>query len=402
MARLADVERDQLPLDQRRFHDAVRAIRRRPISGPFIVTMNGCPDLAARFAHLGHYFHARGQADESIVPIRLRAFVSLVGSRALDAPYEWAAWVNWALDAGIPQSTVDAIREGKLPQELTADEVLVAELCSQMLAAGNGVDDATFQSALQRFGAQGLVELVVTLGYFAMIALPLNAFEIEMSAAQMKQRKAFAPLPVGGSPWEEVQTSADARLPWRRADSGPRLVPIQSHADLAPGDQHFFDRIVRTRGWIAPVYEVLLHSPDVAERIACIGEFFLYQTLLPAAPKTLAWLVTAREFGCAYTWSAGVCAGLAAGLDSQLLEGIEHGRTPEHASDQQKVVIAFCRQLLRGNHRVSDAIYRATVDSLGLPATIQLATAAGYVAMMSLVADAFAIPPAADETKPAL
>jgi 4-carboxymuconolactone decarboxylase len=396
------VERDQLPLDQRRFHDAVQAIRRRPISGPFIVTMNGSPDLAARFAHLGHYFHARGQADESIVPIRLRAFVSLVGSRALDAPYEWAAWVNWALDAGIPQSTVDAIREGKLPQELTADEVLVAELCSQMLAAGNGVDDATFQRALQRFGAQGMVELVVTLGYFAMIALPLNAFEIEMSAAQMKQRKAFAPLPVGGSPWEEVQTSADARLPWPCADSGPRLVPIQSHADLAPGDQHFFDRVVRTRGWIAPVYEVLLHSPDVAERIACIGEFFLYQSLLPAAPKALAWLVTARELACAYTWSAGVCAASSAGLDSQLIEAIEHGRTLAHASGEQKVVVAFCRQLLRGNHRVSDAIYRAAVDSLGLPATIQLATAAGYVAMMSLIAHAFAIRPSADETMPAL
>ena len=117
MARLADVEREALPRDQRRFHDAVRAIRRRPISGPFIVTMNSSPDLAARFAHLGHYFHARGQADESIVPIRLRAFVSLVGSRALDAPYEWAAWVNWALEAGIPQTTVDAIREGEPPSE---------------------------------------------------------------------------------------------------------------------------------------------------------------------------------------------------------------------------------------------------------------------------------------------
>ena len=109
MARLGMIEREALPADERRFHDAVKAIRRRPISGPFIVTMNSSPDLAARFAHLGHYFHARGQADESVVPIRVRSFISLIGSRALDAPYEWAAWVNWALEAGIPQETVDAI-----------------------------------------------------------------------------------------------------------------------------------------------------------------------------------------------------------------------------------------------------------------------------------------------------
>src|SRR4051794_33994697 len=184
MARLGMVERETLPEDERRFHDAGRAIRRRPISGPFIVTMNSSPDLAARFAHLGHYFHARGQADESIVPIRVRSFISLIGSRALDAPYEWAAWVNWAREAGIPQETVDAVREGTEPPNLTPEEKLVTTFCNQMISGNHRVDDTTFASALERFGMQGLVELVVTLGYFAMIALPLNAFEIEMSETQ--------------------------------------------------------------------------------------------------------------------------------------------------------------------------------------------------------------------------
>ena len=48
MSRLAAVLRDALPEEQRRFYDAVRAIRRSPVSGPFIVTMNSSPDLAAR------------------------------------------------------------------------------------------------------------------------------------------------------------------------------------------------------------------------------------------------------------------------------------------------------------------------------------------------------------------
>ena len=106
--RLSPLTREQLPEDQRRFFDAVRAIRRRPISGPFIVAINSSPDLASRFAHLGHYFHSRGQADESILSARVRTFVALVGSRALNVPYEWNAWVGWALEAGVPQDTVDA------------------------------------------------------------------------------------------------------------------------------------------------------------------------------------------------------------------------------------------------------------------------------------------------------
>ena len=36
MSRLNTVERDSLPENQRRFHDAVKAIRRRPITGPFM------------------------------------------------------------------------------------------------------------------------------------------------------------------------------------------------------------------------------------------------------------------------------------------------------------------------------------------------------------------------------
>ena len=51
------------------------------------------------------------------------------------------------------------------------------------------MSDATYQAALNHFGVQGVVELVATLGYFAMLAFPLNAFEITLSAEQTKLRK---------------------------------------------------------------------------------------------------------------------------------------------------------------------------------------------------------------------
>ena len=119
-----------------------------------------------------------------------------------NAPYEWSAWVNWAIEAGVPQDTVDAIREGRPPQHLTDEEKLVTDFCMQMISGNHRISEATFNAALAHFGAQGVVELVVTLGYFAMIALPLNAFEIGMSNDQKKLRKPFAPLPVTGTPWQ--------------------------------------------------------------------------------------------------------------------------------------------------------------------------------------------------------
>lgn len=403
MARLGAVERESLPEDERRFHDAVRAIRRRPISGPFIVTMNSAPVLAARFAQLGHYFHARGQADESIVSIRVRSFISLIGSRALDCPYEWAAWLNWALEAGVPQDTADAIREGRPPANLTDEEKLVTEFCTQMISGNHRVSDATFKAALDHFGVQGLVELVITLGYFAMIALPLNAFEIEMTGAQMAQRKPFAQLAVGGKPWTGP---GEARSPVPPIASGAELKPrvplLAGHDDLAPKDQHFLDRVIRSRGWISPAFGLLLHTPDVAERIAAIGEFFLYETILPPGPKALAWLITARELDCNYAWVPGLAAARAAGLDAGLIETIEHGKPIVRATDEEKAVSEFCYQLLRGNHHVSDAMYDAVVSRLGVKNAVQLSTAVGYIAMMSLIVNPFEIPTVTDGSKPAL
>lgn len=189
MARVTLMERDQLLPDERRFFDAVKTIRKRPISGPFITLMNSSPDLAARFAHLGHYFHARGQADESILPVKTRTLVALILSRGLDATYEWNAWVGWAMEAGVSEETVDAIRERKTPVSMTEEDKLAYEFCTQLLAGNHRVDDSTYSRALAHFGVQGVVEVVATLGYFAMIAFPLNAFEIELSEKQLRERK---------------------------------------------------------------------------------------------------------------------------------------------------------------------------------------------------------------------
>lgn len=402
MGRLSALPRDALPAHQRRFHDAVKAIRRRAISGPFLVLMNSSPDLAARYAHLGHYFHARGQADESIVSLRVRAYLSLIGSRALDAPYEWAAWVNWALESGVPQDTVDAIREGRSPANLSAEEALVTDFCTQLIAGNHRVSANTFAAAKNHFGVQGVVELVLTLGYFAMIALPLNAFEISMSAEQVAMRKPFTPLAVTAAAWVDAGVHSDLPSLNGSHSTAPRVQPFVTHHDVAPEHQHFLDRILRTRGVISPAFQVLLHAPDAAERVAHIGTYFLYETALPGTVKMLTWLIAARELDCDYAWHAAVNDARASGIAAGLMDALEQGKPLTSASAEQRVVIEFCHQLLRGNHHVSEKTYGAAVERFGIPATVQIAALLGYIVMMSLLANAFEIVMPADASVPAL
>jgi 4-carboxymuconolactone decarboxylase len=396
--RLSPLTRESLPEDQRRFFDAVRAIRRRPISGPFIVTINSSPDLAARFAHLGHYFHSRGQADESILSARVRTFVALVGSRALNVPYEWNAWVGWALEAGVPQATADAIRDGREPAQLTNEETVVRDYCRELTSGVHQLTSATYQRALQLFGEQGVTELAVCLGYFAMIAFPLNAFEIAMTAEQKAMRKPFEPLLVPAHPGEPA---ARTTPPAFAAVDAPRLRPLTQHADLKAPDQHYLDRVIRTRGHVSGIYQRLLHTPDVADRIATVGAFFLYETMLSPAQRSLVWLITARELDCAYTWHASETAARAAGLTPGLIDAIKSGGALP-LNDEQRDVVAFCRELLLGNHHVCDATYERITRRLGVPATIQIAAALGYIAMMSIVANTFALAPQVEDDRPAL
>ncbi len=393
MSRLSDVPRERLPEEQRRFYDAVKSIRRRPVSGPFIVLMNSSPDLAARFAHLGHYFHSRGQADEAPLPVRARAFVSLVGSRALDAPYEFAAWIDTVREAGISQETIDAIRESKTPR-LDAEEALIAKICGDLVSGDHRIDAATFDAALARFGPQQLVELVSTLGYFAMIALPLNAFEITMTPKQIALRRPFIPLVVKGSPYAPYSEMERPLPPLDNTGAAtPRVPLLAGHDDVAPEHQHFLDRVVRSRGWVSPAFQVLMHSADAAERIAHVGSYLLYEAALPSAVRALVCLAGAREFDCAYTWRAAADAARTAGIDSALIEAIRHGKRPAGISPASLAVLDFCRQLMRGNHHVDEPTYQAMTGHHGVPVTVLSASMLGYVIMMSMIANAFSLSP---------
>src|SRR5450759_4875548 len=184
-------------------------------------------------------------------------------------------------------------------------------------------------------------------------------------------------------------------------ETHPRVPPLSGHDDVAPEHQHFLDRIVRTRGWVSGIFQILLHTPDVAERVANIGAFILYETVLPPTVRMLTSLIAARELDCNYAWRASVDAARAAGVGAALIAGLENGKLPAGLSGEEQALIDFCHQLLRGNHHVDETTYRAAVDHFGVAAIVQIAATIGYIAMMSLVANAFDIAPPDDNSRPA-
>jgi 4-carboxymuconolactone decarboxylase len=53
---------------------------------------------------------------------------------------------------------------------------------TQQLLQKHRIDDATFKALQERFGNDGLIELTGAIGYYSMLAMTVNACELEAGA----------------------------------------------------------------------------------------------------------------------------------------------------------------------------------------------------------------------------
>jgi 4-carboxymuconolactone decarboxylase len=82
-----------------------------------------------------------------------------------------------ALEHGLTQDVIDAIRAGKRPDFKRDDERLIYDLVSE-LSNAKALSAATFERAKAALGVEGVIEAVSLAGLYGMIGLVLNVFEI--------------------------------------------------------------------------------------------------------------------------------------------------------------------------------------------------------------------------------
>ena len=73
--------------------------------------------------------------------------------------------------------------------------------------------------------------------------------------------------------------------------------------DLAVGKRHIFDNISGSRGVVLNVFQALLNSPDVTEKVAALGEYLRYKSLLDPVVRETVILSVARELNNEYEWA---------------------------------------------------------------------------------------------------
>ena len=164
---------------QRQTYQAIVSGPRKGALGPFNALLRS-PDVADRVQKVGEYvrFH-------SVIPAPLNEMAILIAGRSWNAQFEFWAHSRLGKEAGLDASIIDAIAEGRRPPKMNDDERIVYNFCSELFR-DKKVSDSTFSAVVERFGEQGVIDLIVAGGYYSTVSMILNVDRY--------------PLPVGETP----------------------------------------------------------------------------------------------------------------------------------------------------------------------------------------------------------
>jgi 4-carboxymuconolactone decarboxylase len=156
--------------EQRAIHASILATRGN-LDGPFLAWMHS-PGLASPAEKLGafcRYGSSLALLESELLILCVARHFDCVGEQQIHEPI--------AIGAGLSPDAVAAIRDGRTPALGDERQRFLHRLATQFLR-DNRIAAADYDAAVAMFGERSLVEIVGILGYYAFVAMTLNAFEM--------------------------------------------------------------------------------------------------------------------------------------------------------------------------------------------------------------------------------
>lgn len=172
MARLDPPEKASMTAKQRDVYDTIASGPRGHVRGPLALWLHR-PEFAERAQALGEYC----RYNSSLEP-RLSELAILVTARIWGSEFEWQAHKEIALKIGMSEKVIEAIRCNETPSFDHQDEAVVYEFAKE-LQSNRRVSQDLYDRAINIIGRDATVDLTGLLGYYAMISMTLNVFEID-------------------------------------------------------------------------------------------------------------------------------------------------------------------------------------------------------------------------------
>jgi len=172
--RFAPLTPDTMTAEQKRVAEAIQAgPRGAGLRGPFNALLRS-PELCDLVQRVGAYVRYG-----TSLPARLNELAIIMAGRKWTAQYEFYAHRRLAIEAGLKPDIADAIASGTRPSGMDADEAVVYDFASELLATGH-VSDAPFHRAKDKFGERGVMDLIGAVGYYSLVSMVLNVDQVPL------------------------------------------------------------------------------------------------------------------------------------------------------------------------------------------------------------------------------
>jgi 4-carboxymuconolactone decarboxylase len=178
---------DQMSPEQKKFLEI--AIAGRGTGGSFNINLHS-PEPGELMFAMGERvrFHMSG-------PDKLKELAILITARYWGAQYEWLAHHRAGVQAGLTEEKVKAIAEGRRPSGMSDDEQTVYTFITELFKT-HQVSDSTFDAVKKLVGERGLVDLLVTSGYYQLVSMFMNVDRLPPAPGQQAELKYMSnPLP---------------------------------------------------------------------------------------------------------------------------------------------------------------------------------------------------------------
>lgn len=186
MSRLRYLAADELNEAQRSIFDSITGGKRAAshASGELTTSEGGLRGPFNAFMHapaVGDPAQRLGEAVryQSSISGRLRELAILVVAAKWRAQYEWWAHAKIAQREGLDEAVIAALKAGQRPSFSEPDDALVFDFATELLEH-HQVSEPTYAKAIAQLGEQQAVELVVLLGYYTLVSMALNTFEVPL------------------------------------------------------------------------------------------------------------------------------------------------------------------------------------------------------------------------------
>jgi 4-carboxymuconolactone decarboxylase len=171
--RLAPPNPNELTPDQKRVYDIITFGPRGKVRGPLAIWLHR-PELAEAAQALGAYC----RYGSSLEP-RLSELAILCMACVWQSEFEWWAHKPIALKAGLSPETVEALKNGERPSFTDAEDEAVYDVVFA-LPTQRKIPRDIYERASTILGNDRMVDLIGLCGYYTLISMTLNAFEVDL------------------------------------------------------------------------------------------------------------------------------------------------------------------------------------------------------------------------------